>query len=200
MKRYTTERGIEIGITPIPLLLEQVRDAHQHPPAPTYQETTASGATRDVEMVAEDMEAAKQHNPDWYAQHAEVWEAYQAERETSDAKLNEKLLNTIALKAVKVDMPDDDTWAEEQEYLGLEVPDSPLARRIHYVRTEVIGGTKDIIRIMALASGAEVSEEVLARAEGSFRDFLRNNLTTGLADQAGEMAGEPAVDPDAGGG
>lgn len=200
MKRYTTERGIEIGITPIPLLLEQVRDAHQHPDPPTYTETTASGAERQVPMVAEDMDAAKEHNPDWYAEHAEVWEAYEVEREKSDAALNVKLLDTIALKAVKVDMPQDETWAEEQEFLGLTVPTSPLARRVHYVKTEVIGGTRDVVRIMALAAGAQVSEEVLARAESSFRDFLQGNLDSGLGGEAGALAGEPETDTTPGGG
>lgn len=200
MKRYTTERGIEIGITPIPLLLEQVRDAHQHPEPPTYPETTASGAVRQVPMVASEMAAAKQHNPDWYAEHAEVWEAYQVEREKSDAALNMKLLSTVALKAVRVEMPEDDNWVEEQEFLGLEVPTLPIARYIHYVKTEVFGGTKDVVRIMALAAGTEVNEEVLARAESSFRDFLRDNLAAGLADQGGEVAGQPEADAVAGGG
>jgi len=202
MKQYTTERGIEIDIIPIPLLLDQIRNAHQHPPAPTYTEQTASGGEREVEITAEDMAAAKQHNPEWYKEHAEAWESYQAEREVSETALNEKLLNAVALKAVRVEIPDlwDGDWITEQQFLGLEPPENPLQRRVHYVKTEVIGGTRDVIRIMALASGAEVNEEVLARAESSFRDFLQGNLALGLADQAGSVAGQPAVDaaPDGG--
>lgn len=200
MKRYTTERGVEIGIIPIPLLLDQMRESHEHPPAPTYTEQTASGHERQVAMVAEEMAAAKEHNPDWYAEHAEAWEAYQKERDASEAVLNEKLLNAITLKAVVVDLPHDDTWAEEQEFLGLDVPDSPLERRVHYVKTEVIGGAKDVIRLMALAAGSDVSEEVLAQAVDSFRDYLQGNVTQGLANPGGSVAGEPAVDaaPDGG--
>lgn len=194
MKRYTTERGMEVGITPIPLLLEKIRDAHDRPEPPTYAETTASGAERQVPMVASEMEAARQHNPDWYAQHADVWEAYQAEVEKSDAALNEKLLNAVALKGVHFEMPEDTDWLEEQAFLGVDVPAGKLERKAHYFRTEVIGGTRDVVRIMALAAGAEVSEEVLARAESSFRDFLQGNLDSGLDRQAGSVAGEPAVD------
>jgi hypothetical protein len=140
------------------------------------------------------MEAARQHNPDWYAQHAEVWEAYQAEVEKSDAALNEKLLNAVALKGVHFEMPTDDDWLEEQAFLGVDVPSGKLERKAHYFRTEVIGGTRDVVRIMALAAGAEVSEEVLARAESSFRDFLQGNLDSGLDRQAGTVESEPAVD------
>lgn len=67
MKRYMTERGMEVGITPIPLLLEKIRDGHDRPEPPTYAEKTASGKERDVPMVAEEMEAARVHNPEWYA-------------------------------------------------------------------------------------------------------------------------------------
>ena len=194
MKTYTTERGIEIRVTPIPLLLEKVRDAHDRPEPPTYAEKTASGAERQVAMVEEDMKAAKAHNPDWYAQHAEVWEAYEVEAEKSETALNEKLLNTVCLKAVQVEMPKDDDWIEEQLFLGIQVPEGKTQRRVHYVKTEVIGGSRDIIRLMALAAGAEVSEEVLAQAEGSFRNLLQGNLAGELVDQAGAVASEPATD------
>jgi hypothetical protein len=200
MKKYQSERGVDISITPIPLLLEQIRNAHPRPDVPTYAEKTASGAERQVPMVAEDMQAAKKHNPDWYAQHAEVWESYQAEVEKSDAALNEKLLNAVALKAVKVELPKDNTWAEEQAFLGLDVPDDPLKRRVHYVRTEVLGGPKDIIRVMAIAGGAEVDEEVLARAVDSFRGVLQGAAFDGVAGAGRAVAGEPAADADAGSG
>lgn len=129
-----------------------------------------------------------------------MWEAYRAEVDKSDARLNEKLLDAVAIKGVHFEMPEDDDWIDEQRFLGVDVPDGRLEMRAHYFRTEVIGGTRDVIRIMALAAGAEVSEEVLARAESSFRDFLQGNLDSGLAGQAGTVEGEPAVDAAPGGG
>ena len=205
MKKYTTERGIEISIIPIPLLLDRVKQRHyermeEELPAPTYAETTASGKEHRVKMVEADMAAAKEHNPDWYAEHAEAWEAYQAESAAWAAKLNDLLMDTIALKAVRVDMPPDDTWAEEQSYLGLDVPDGPLERRIHYVKTEVIGGQNDVIRIMLMASGTEVTEEVLAAATASFRGVLQGQVVAGLGDQGGAVESESATNAAPGGG
>jgi len=198
MKQYTTERGIKIGITPIPLLLDRVKEQHYKRmeaelPVPTYAEKTASGKERQVGMIPEDMAAAKEHNPDWYAKHAEEWEAYESEAQEWASKLNELLLDAIAIKGVQVDMPKDDTWAEEQVFLGLDVPEGPMERRAYYVKTEVIGGQTDVITIMLMASGTEVTEEVLAAATASFRGVLQGQVITELGDQAGSVEGEPAV-------
>ena len=205
MKKYTTERGIEISIIPIPLLLDRVKQRHyermeEELPAPTYAETTASGKEHRVKMVEADMAAAKEHNPDWYAEHAEAWEAHQVLRDESETALNKKLMDAIALKAVKVDMPTDDLWVEEQMLFGLDVPESPAARRIHYVWTEVMGGSKDMVYTMSLAAGSEVSEEVLDQAADSFQSFLQGNLAEGLTNQARTVESKLATDPDAGGG
>lgn len=199
MKTYTTERGVTVSITPIPLLLDQIRNMHERPEVPTYAEKLAGGE-HQVEMTAKEMEAAKVHNPDWYAEHAEVWEAYQEAWQESEAALNQKLLDAIALKGVRFDLPDDDLWVEEQTFLGVTVPESGLARRVHYFKTEVLGGPKDIIRVMAMAAGSDVDEEVLARAIGSFRGLLQGTEAEGLADQIGAVDHEPEAPPDAGSG
>jgi hypothetical protein len=199
MRKYTTERGVAIKIIPIPLLLDQIRESHSRPEAPTYTEKLASG---DVEVAidAQAMAAAKEHNPEWYKEHQEAWEEYLAAAAISEAALNDRLMNAVALKGVDVEMPEDDGWVAEQEFLGMEVPDGALERRVHYFRTEVLGGPKDIIRVMALAAGSDVDEEVLARAVDSFRDYLQGNLAEGLTDQAGALEDEPEDGAVAGGG
>jgi len=199
MKTYTTERGVTVSITPIPLLLDQIRNMHERPEVPTYAEKLAGGE-HQVEMTAKEMEAAKVHNPDWYAEHAEVWEAYQEAWQESEAALNQKLLDAIALKGVRFDLPDDDLWVEEQAFLGVTVPESGLARRVHYFKTEVLGGSKDIIKVMVMASGGEVDEEVLARAVDSFRGLLQEAAVEGTINQVRAVDHEPEATPDAGSG
>ena len=87
MKQYTTERGIKIGIMPIPLLLDKIREAHEGPPVPTYTEKTAGG-DQEVELDADMMAAAEEHNPEWYKEHREAWEAYQELGAASETVLN----------------------------------------------------------------------------------------------------------------
>jgi hypothetical protein len=74
--------------------------------------------------------------------------------------------------AIVVDLPDDG-WVEEQRELGITVPDDPKERRDHYIWTEVMGGQHDILRVMSLAAGADLTEEQLTAAEASFWNTLQ---------------------------
>lgn len=188
MKTYTTERGIKIRITPIPLLLDAIRTAHQHPAPPTYTEDI-SGEVVDVAMTPEEMAAAKVHNPDWYEEHRAVWEAHQAEQAASDEVLNQKIFDAVALEAVQVELPEGDAWVKRLARFGIEVPEDEDDRHIAYVRNMVLGGPKDILAATAIAGGADVTEEDLAKAEASFRHLLQGNLAAGLEREAGTMAG-----------
>lgn len=200
MKTYTTERGIKIRITPIPLLLDAIRTAHPRPGPPTYTENVA-GQEVQVAMEPEDMAAAKEHNPDWYEEHREAWEAYLTEKRASDANLEEKMFDAVILEAVQVDVPEGDGWAKRLARFGVAVPDDEDERRLAYVKNVVIGGPKDILALTAIAGGADVSEEALAKAEASFRSYLQRNLTTELERQAGAVEGaEQPVSGDADGG
>jgi hypothetical protein len=77
------------------------------------------------------------------------------------------------------------------------VGDDEDDRRIAYVRNMVVGGPKDILALTAIAGGADVSEEDLAKAEASFRHLLQGNLAEGLGRQAGTVAGEEQPVPGA---
>jgi hypothetical protein len=196
-KRYMTERGVAIRVTPIPLLLDEVRKATPLPDPPTYTEHIAGGATQEVEITEGDAEAWAREDPETWAEHAEAWAAYVQARDAAQGVLNERIWQAILRRAIRVDMPGDDGWIYDHEAMGLVVPEDPRERRIHYVRTEVVGGMPDILKITAMANGADLSEEALASAEASFRDSLARSLTGGFADQAGSMAAGAEGGPDA---
>lgn len=172
-REYTTERGITIRIQPIPLLLDKVKDAHPMPEAPTYTETMIGGVTQEVEITPSMAQAAQEQNPDWWAEHAEAWAAYEAEVDRRTELMNERLWKAVMRRAIQVELPKDDAWAEDQADYGLAVPDDPVLKREHYIWTEVIGGQRDIIGIMGMAAGAALTEEQLSAAEASFLDTLQ---------------------------
>jgi hypothetical protein len=173
MTEYTTERGITIEIVPIPLLLDKVRSAHPDVPPPTYTEKLAGGARQEV-VITEEMAATWQAtDPQSWAEHAEKWAAYEAEQNARTEKLNDVLWRAVMRKAIIVQVPTDDSWIKEQRELGIEVPEDATARREHYIWTECIGGARDILRIMGLASGADLTEEQISAAEASFRDTIQ---------------------------
>jgi hypothetical protein len=196
---YTTQRGITVDIRPIPLLLDEVRKANPLPDAPTYTEKLAGGATQDVEITDADALAWARNDPDTWAPHAERWATYIQERDAAQGLLNDRIWLAVMRRAIVVEMPKDDAWVAEQEELGLTVPASPQERRLHYIRTEVIGGMADIWKITAIANGADLSEEALQLAEASFRHSLARTLLAGLADKAGAVAAGSAGRAHAGG-
>lgn len=198
-KEYTTGRGVTIGIVPIPLLLEEVRKANPIPGRPTYTETLAGGATQEVEISEAEAAAWQQTDPESWAEHAETWATYERERDAAQELLNDRIWQAVKARAIRVELPADDGWMEDQRELGLAVPTDPRKLRLHYIQTEVIGGMPDIWKITAIANGADISEEALSLAEASFRSELARSLLEGLAGKARALADQPAGRADAGG-
>lgn len=181
MREYTTERGVTVQVVPIPLLLDEIRKANAGPSHPTYTEKIAGGGTQEVEITEADAMAWQQNDPDTWAEHAETWDAYVKERDEAQEKLNDRVWQAIMRKALVFDMPADDSWIAEHEALGLTIPKGKADRRVYYIRTEVIGGMRDVLKITAIANGADMSEEALQLAEDSFRGSLARSILTGIA-------------------
>ena len=194
-RQYTTERGVTVGVIPIPLLLDEIRKAHEGPPRPTYTEHLAGGATQEVEISDLDAARWREKDPDSWAEHAKTWDAYIQERDANQEKLNDRLWQAVMLRALVVELPEDDGWIQDHELLGLTVPKTQRERRIHYIRTEVVGGMRDTLKLTAMANGADMSEEALSLAEASFRHSLARSLLGGLANKGGSVeAGDESGD------
>lgn len=200
-KRYTTERGVDIGIVPIPLLLDEIRRSHEArvKPVPTYTITTAAGDTETHPHNETTLQTAEERA---------AWAEYVESRDTAGDKLNDAIWLAVRLKAIKVELPKDNTWIAEQARMGMAVPEDPIDRRLHYIQTEVIGGVRDIVRLTAIANGADLDEEALSAAEDSFRRAMAGEVARafgpqpeaqGLAAQAGGLEHEPAAGADTGG-
>ena len=188
MNEYTTERGVTIGWVPIPFLLDGIRATFRatEPPLPTYTETIIDAEGREHpherEITPQDAAAARRHNPEWWAEYAEAWAQYEADLADWTRRLNDAIWNAVALESLRVELPEDGAWADKQRrFLGMEVPDDPVERRLHYIRTEVIGGVRDYVKLTTLANGSDIEEADLAIAEDSFRYYLQGNLAAGLA-------------------
>ena len=197
-KRYKTERGVSIGIVPIPLLLDKIRESHPPTPRPTYVEHLAGGATQPVEISDAMAAIWERDNPESWQEHAAAWAHYQAQADERTKRLNDALWKAVMRRAIVVDMPDDG-WVYEQRELGIDVPDDPKERRDHYIWTEVMGGQHDILRVMSMAAGADLTEEQLSAAEASFWDTLQRPAAGLPAGQARPVAAGDAGGDDTGG-
>ena len=193
---YTTERGVTVEVMPIPMLLDEIRKATPGPDQPTYTENLAGGGKDEVTISDADAAAWQKNDPDTWAEHAEAWAAFELERDAAQSLLNDRLWQAVMKRAVKLELPKNDDWIEDQVELGITVPENPRERRIHYIRTEVVGGMKDVLRMTALANGADLSEEALSLAEASFRNNLAREILAGLTNQGGSVEDRTASGAD----
>lgn len=197
MIEYTTGRGVTIQIRAIPFMLDQIRKTHRErvPQPPVIVEHLAGGATQERTITPRMAEAMKELRPDDWAQYADAWAAYEEKRDGASQALEDAIWMAVALEAIQVDLPEDDAWAKRQKKLyGMEPPDDPELCRVHYIRTEVLGGTRDYIKITSIANGGDIDEEALAIAEDSFRRYLQGTLADGIArgrEPAAVEAGAP---------
>lgn len=164
----TTSRGHKVECLPISTLIDQVRAQYEDrmPEAPTYTITDAGGSTVEVPHTAETI--MDDATPD---EEKQTWTEYLVQTAEVEAEMNERTLRAVAIKGIRVlDMPPEEEWLAEHEFMGLAVPESPHERLYHYVKVDVLGTAQDGIGIMAgIYRAAGVDEEVLARIEGSFR-------------------------------
>lgn len=173
---YTTPTGITVGLTAIPQLqVEMVRSnavaawQEKHgklPDKPTYTITTADGAEEthehDETTIAEDPEAKI------------AWDNWQLQHDLCDTEVNGKVMDFFLLRGIKADLPANDEWIKQQAYFGLTVPEDPVERRLHYIRTEVLSGPADIGDIMTkIMELSGTPQEVVERAKATFRNSVR---------------------------
>jgi len=196
---YTTERGVTVNVMPIPLLLDEIRKATPTPAQPTYTETLAGGAKQEVKISDAEALVWQEKDPETWKEHAEKWATFEQERDAAQSLLNERIWKAVMKRAIVVDLPKDDDWIAEQAELGITVPENPRERRIHYIRTEVVGGLKDSIKMTAIANGADITEEALSLMESSFRNNLAREILEGLTDKARALADRLTGSTDEGG-
>lgn len=169
--QFTTAAGATIelrGLSPwmldaiAPSLEQDWQDlGREKPSPPTYVVTTVGGS----EQVHPHDETTLESDED----RAE-WAAYQRARAEWEKELRERMTRVVLAEGVLAG-PADDDWIANQKFLGLRVPDDPRARRLHWIRTQLIQGPEDAQGIVAAVLALSgLSEEKLRAAERSFRD------------------------------
>lgn len=177
IETYTTNDGVSLETMAVsPFLLEKVRqsvfdrlrDDGILIDCPTYEVKTAAG---NVEI--------HEHNEKTIADQATseeekgLWEKYQAGLKQASTEASEKVTEALLLRGVKFDLPKDNGWKEEQEFLGILIPEKSHELKLHYLTTELVKSPADIIGLIAAVTRhTGVSEEALAAAEASFRGAL----------------------------
>lgn len=157
-----TSSGVELKINSIsPMLIDRVNQSIPVPPVPTYEAKTITG---EVEIHEHDLttldtpEAQKE------------WAEYEKALAERSSLVTQRMLDVFILRGLDIELPEDDSWAEDQVFLGIDVPTDERALKIHYVLTEVLQTASDLTGLTsAVMAKTGVSPEVLANVEASFR-------------------------------
>lgn len=193
--QYTTSRGHVLQFNSIAPLLDKLEAwrIENTPKPPTYTPLTAPGfmaqpiphhfrivkakeldesgneTGREIDKEDTSLESPE----DWAA-----WRAYQNELARVQREYGEKFLKTVLLRGLNVEMPTDDAWVREQEFMGYTVPTEPLQRKLYWLETEVFSTKEEIedatTRVLR-ASGTR--EEVISAMEASFRGDVGRRAT-----------------------
>lgn len=180
-KTFVTSVGREIKLAPVPqMLVEKVRDAALRsvavPPAPTYEVQIGDGEAtatyfHDASSVQTPAEIA-------------AWDAYQAALAQQNQAAAVRVMNFYYTRGIAEEM--DEGWEAEQRYFGVDIPEDPIERKLHWVQTELLVTPADFQNaIVAIMEASGVDEEAIRAARSSFRGDIRGEADApGRTDRA----------------
>ena len=108
--------------------------------------------------------------------------------------LNTRVTRAILTKGIKVDIENDEEWADTQEFLGVGAGKNKLQRKYDYIVSQVIGIDTDLYDLMEkVMAHTGVSQEHLDTARTMFRDPVDEGKEKDSTGEAGEKAGKLGV-------
>lgn len=172
---FETSRGYQVRIVGLsPMYLEAIRESMLADPDwpdpalrhPTYEAHTVSG---DVELHKHDQESID--DPLTPPEHKTLWTAFKAYELAWGGELSDRIMNGCMLEGIKLIDVDvsADSWAARQKRVGIRIPDDPIDRELHFLKTVVIGNVEDLGHIMErIMTRTGLDRNTLAEARSMF--------------------------------
>jgi hypothetical protein len=185
--RFVTSKGAELQLSGIsPLLIAKLQSVGELPDIPTRKLRLELDGLEDTfqeeELSEEDLQTKEEEA---------AWKEYVQKRDEVLAKRNNGFMKAVFAKGVKVDLSHMDTWKEEQEFFGLEVPAHETDQKIEYIQTELIGNSEDLVGIITGVLGESgIPEEELASVRAMFQRAVRPGANREAVPAEGEVAVE----------
>jgi hypothetical protein len=178
----TTSRGKTLRIKALPSLQVQLVEQAAQKQAvalygeakrPTYTVIVAGGDTETNPHDETTLEV--EGNPEETAANKAAWAEYKRIGRLQQNHVLEKLRDFYFLQGVEVDIPPDGEWMEVQRFFGVEIPEDPIGRRLHYIYSEALGGADDVERVISsIMAATGIGTEMIAAAAASFRGTVRS--------------------------
>ena len=195
---YTTSRGVEVECLPIAAEIEaqeqNIRNAIDWPDIPKRKVTDVAGSTAEFPYTEVSIETAPDEDKLKWADYLLAQERAQVDYDRRIAEARPRLIAYRGVRVVDEALPTQ--WAQDHIWMGMEVPDDPRERSLHFFMTEVLGNIAGDLNSILLgiyrASGYDA--DLLDRAEAFFRsqmgrrerpDDSGDSGDTGAQDEAG---------------
>lgn len=164
--------GAKVRIKPIPaVILQMLQKEHPEPTIPISI----------VQIGGKNVEEPNPNDP-----------RYRRALDQHRLEMGDATLKLMMLKGLEIlELPpnvqpyeQDDTWVEELSVIGISVPETPLARKVVWMRYRILGYVEDFEKVQdACWKLGGVSEEDIAAAEARFPPVSERPASEGVADE-----------------
>lgn len=181
LKVYVTEySGITLKLNSVsPLLIAKAQQALKNPSPPRYKVELAGGAEQ-----WHDYDETSIQEEDTTPEDKKAWLDFIEKRNEINATRSNKIMELLMAKGVEFEMPSDENWIEFQEELGVVVPEGNLARKVHYLQTEILTSGKDVEEVMGrLMAMTGIGNQALNEVRGLFRLSVQRKAAERLETQ-----------------
>lgn len=197
---YTTNRGYRVKVRPLSgILLNKVENTiraryekeGRRLDAPTYVFETAGGDAEEEVYTEESIKEAPEEDQ-------KAWAEYLENTNELTTEIFEKQIELEILESFELLDEIDDSWIRRQQRFGVEVPEDPDDRRVHFFETVVMDHFDRVqmhTRVQLLTAVGSVDDELVKAAEASFRRAMAEGRRT-LTAQLEAAQEEPGVDDD----
>jgi hypothetical protein len=197
---YTTNRGYKIKIRPLSgILLNKVEnsirkryeDEGRRLEPPTFTFKTAGGDEEEETYTEETIKDAPEEDQ-------KAWAEYLEDTNELTTEIFDKQIELEILESFELVDEVDDSWVRRQERFGIEVPEDPDDRRIHFFETIVMDHFDRVqahTRVQILTAVGSVDDELIRAAEASFRRAMAEGRRTLTAQLEAAQEG-PGMDDD----
>ena len=192
---HTTSTGKTVEIVGIdPMLLDSIRESIDWPEHPQYSikiGTSEEWHDLDEKVVKQEVEAG---NIDLAQEYQALLDGHKRALVDANALLNTRVTRAILTKGIKVDVENDEDWADTQEFLGVGAGKNKLQRKYDYIVSQVIGIDTDLYDLMEkVMAHTGVSQEHLDTARSMFRDPVDEGKEKNTTGEAAKETGQLGV-------
>jgi hypothetical protein len=170
---FTTRGGVTLKLRPVsPFLLDRAANSFKPPNAPEYTERIQLPGMPEATQTHTMRDGTEATTPE----EKQAWANYQAEIAKIEKSKNIRMIEMVILPSVYTDLelPTDDSWERMQRYIGVEVPTEEMARKSHYILTQILITESDIHGALnKVLQISQLPQEIISSAEQSFPDPLQ---------------------------